>query len=92
MAGFAPAKVRHDLGLGQQLTVNLTLPVGGVAKTVQVTADSPLIAIKQSARTANDPRRGDQEAPKGRDFVADHPGARSEHGGQAGGEGSAGRS
>ena len=52
MSGFAPAKVQNiDLVLGQQLSVNLTLSPGAMAETVQVVAESPLIAITQSARS-----------------------------------------
>ena len=59
-----------DLRLGQQLNINLTLQPGGVAETVQVVAESPLIAITQSARSTS--IRGDEidKMPKGRDFVS----------------------
>jgi hypothetical protein len=70
LSGFAPAKVQNiDLRLGQQLNINLTLQPGGVAETVQVVAESPLIAITQSARATS--IRGDEidKMPKGRDFV-----------------------
>ncbi len=84
LSGFAPAKVQNvDLRLGQQLNIPLTLSPGAMTETVQVVAESPLIAITQSARSTS--IRGDEidKMPKGRDFViARHPGLRREHGGQ----------
>ena len=70
LSGFAPAKVQNiDLRLGQQLNIPLTLSPGGLTETVQVVAESPLIAITQSARSTS--IRGDEidKMPKGRDFV-----------------------
>ena len=80
--GFKPANVmRIDLRLGRQLTIDLVLQLAGPAETVVVTADSPLIAITQSARTTN-LRADDIEAmPKGRDFTSlatQAPGANDE--------------
>ena len=71
LSGFAPAKVQNiDLRLGQQLNIPLTLSPGGLTETVQVVAESPLIAITQSARSTS--IRGDEidKMPKGRDFVS----------------------
>jgi hypothetical protein len=69
LSGFAPAKVQNiDLRLGQQLNINLTLQPGGVAETVQVVAESPLIAITQSARATNLRDADIEKMPKGRDF------------------------
>ena len=39
-----------DLRLGQILTVDFALSVGGTAESVQVTAESPILDTKQSAR------------------------------------------
>jgi hypothetical protein len=70
LSGFAPAKVQNiDLRLGQQLNINLTLQPGGVAETVQVVAESPLIAITQSARSTSIREQDIEKMPKGRDFV-----------------------
>ncbi len=71
LSGFAPAKVQNiDLRLGQQLNIPLTLSPGGVAETVQVVAESPLIAITQSARSTSIREEEIQKMPKGRDFVS----------------------
>jgi outer membrane receptor protein involved in Fe transport len=70
LSGFAPAKVQNiDLRLGQQLNIPLTLSPGGVAETVQVVAESPLIAITQSARSTSIREEEIEKMPKGRDFV-----------------------
>ena len=84
LSGFAPAKVQNiDLRLGQQLNINLTLQPGGVAETVQVVAESPLIAITQSARSTSIRADEIDKMPKGRDFVTLVTQASgSEHGGQ----------
>ncbi len=82
LQGFTTAKSAPvDLRLGQLLTVELALAVGGVAETVSVTAESPLIDTKQNARQSN--IRDEQIAllPHGRDFtslVTQAPGANSE--------------
>jgi hypothetical protein len=82
LSGFAPSKVQNiDLRLGQQLNINLTLQPGGVAETVQVVAESPLIAITQSARATNLRDEDITKMPKGRDFtslVTQAPGANYE--------------
>jgi hypothetical protein len=82
LSGFAPAKVQNiDLRLGQQLNINLTLSPGGLAETVQVVAESPLIAITQSARSTSIRDEAIEKMPKGRDFsslVAQAPGANIE--------------
>jgi hypothetical protein len=82
LSGFAPSKVQNiDLRLGQQLNINLTLQPGGVAETVQVVAESPLIAITQSARTTSLRGEDIEKMPKGRDFttlVTQAPGANNE--------------
>jgi hypothetical protein len=54
LQGFQPYKVSGiRLELGQVLTVNPTLQVEGLAETVQVTAEAPLIDVKQTAVTAS---------------------------------------
>ena len=70
LSGFAPAKVQNiDLRLGQQLNIPLTLSPGGLTETVQVVAESPLIAITQSARSTSIRAEEIDKMPKGRDFV-----------------------
>jgi hypothetical protein len=82
LSGFSPAKAENiTLVLGQILTVNLTLKVGGMAETVQVTAEAPLIDVKQSARSTNLRDESIDKMPKGRDFtslVTQAPGANQE--------------
>jgi hypothetical protein len=82
LQGFTPAMAQAvDLRLGQVLTVDLALAVGGVQEQVSVTAESPIIDTKQAARTTN--IRDEQIAmlPHGRDFtslVTQAPGANQE--------------
>lgn len=47
--GFAPKKTAANLALGQLLKVEFSLSVAGVAETVQVTGEAPLIDTKQNA-------------------------------------------
>jgi hypothetical protein len=82
LQGFTPAMAQAvDLRLGQMLTVDLALAVGGVQEQVSVTAESPIIDTKQTARQTN--IRDEQIAliPHGRDFtslVTQAPGANLE--------------
>ncbi|MFB3854051.1 MAG: carboxypeptidase regulatory-like domain-containing protein [Vicinamibacterales bacterium] len=82
LQGFTEARVSEvTLLLGQILTVPLTLQVAGVAETVQVTAESPLIDVKQNATFATVTLETIDRIPKGRDFtgvIAAAPGANSE--------------
>jgi len=69
------------LALGQIKKVDLALSVAGLTESVQVTAESPLVDVKQSARATS--IRGEQIdlLPKGRDFttlVTQAPGANNE--------------
>ena len=52
------------------LKIDLTLAVGGVSETVKVTAESPLIDVKQNAAGANVQSEIIERIPKGRDFAA----------------------
>lgn len=82
LSGFAPAKAeRVELLLGQIKTVDLTLGVATVAETVQVTAESPLVDVRQSARAVSIRDEQVELLPKGRDFttiVTQAPGANQE--------------
>ena len=82
LQGFTPAKTpATDLRLGQILTIDLALAVGGVTETVSVTAESPIIDTKQSARNTNITSETFEKLPKGRDFstvVTQAPGANLE--------------
>jgi hypothetical protein len=83
LQGFTPAKVENTvLSLGQLLTVNETLALGGVTETVQVTGESPLIDVKQNATFATVTKDVIDRIPKGRDFtsvISMVPGANSEN-------------
>jgi len=69
LQGFTTAKVDNTvLALGQLLTINLTLAVGGVTESVQVTGESPLIDTKQSASFTTVSEAVIERIPKGRDF------------------------
>ena len=82
LASFAPKKLGDVVvGLGQIKKVDFQLGLANVAETVQVTAESPLVDVKQNARQVN--IRGEQIdlLPKGRDFttlVTQAPGANME--------------
>ena len=54
--------------LGKLLTIDLTLTVGGVSETVQVTGEAPLIDVKQNAGFATIQKDTIDRIPKGRDF------------------------
>jgi hypothetical protein len=82
LAGFRPAEVKGiTVGLGQVRQVEFTLALAGLAETVQVTSESPIVDVRQSTRQTN--IRAEQVAllPKGRDFltlVTQAPGANQE--------------
>jgi len=87
LQGFNPAKSSAALALGQTLSLALTLSVGGVTETVQVTGESPLIDVKQSASFSTIQTEVISKIPKGRDFtsvIMTAPGAQQEA--KAGGE------
>jgi hypothetical protein len=71
LQGFTSAKAQNiQLELGQVLKVDLTLTVSGVAESVQVQGDSPLIDVKQNAAGADVHAEVIERIPKGRDFTA----------------------
>ena len=80
--GFAPAAVPQVvIELGQVKKVDVTLSVGGVTESVQVSGEAPLVDTKQSGRASA--VRSDQidMLPRGRDFstlIAQTPGASNE--------------
>jgi hypothetical protein len=82
LAGFAPKKQGEVVvGLGQIKKVDLALGLQGVAESVQVTAESPLVDVRQSARQTNIRAEQVELLPHGRDFtslVTQAPGANSE--------------
>jgi hypothetical protein len=82
LQGFAPGKVENiDLRLGQVLQADLALSVGNMSETVQVTAESPILDTKQSARGTSIRSEQLELVPHGRDFstlVTQAPGANNE--------------
>lgn len=82
LQGFTPKKQGDvSVGLGQIKKVDLALSLQGVAESVQVTAESPLVDVRQSARQTNIAREQIALLPKGRDFstlVTQAPGANTE--------------
>ena len=82
LQGFSAKKQGNiDVGLGQVKKVDLALSLQGVSESVQVTAESPLVDVQQSARQTNIAREQIALLPKGRDFtslVTQAPGANSE--------------
>ena len=70
LAGFRPRRFEGvEILLGQTKQLDFTLAVGGVQEQADVTADSPLVDVKQSARAVS--LRQDQLAylPRGLDFT-----------------------
>jgi hypothetical protein len=82
LQGFNPAKSPDVLvQVGVLLKVDLALTVAGVAESIQVTAESPTIDVKQSTAATNLRADSIDRLPKGRDFtslVTMAPGANSE--------------
>ena len=82
LQGFQPGNVPDvRIGLGQIKKVDFPLSLQGVAETVQVTAESPLVDVRQSARQTNIRNEQVELLPKGRDFttlVTQAPGANQE--------------
>jgi hypothetical protein len=82
LAGFGPKTLDNvDVGLGQIKKVDFALAVAGVSETLQVTAESPLVDVKQSARATNIKAEQVELLPHGRDFttlVTQAPGANQE--------------
>jgi outer membrane receptor protein involved in Fe transport len=82
MPGFKKAAFENvDLLLGQVLQVNFALEVGGISEDVQVTAESPIIDVKQNAAGASIQKEIIDLIPKGRNYtdaVKSAPGANPE--------------
>ena len=69
------------VALGQIKKVDFNLPLSGVTETVEVTAVSPIIDVRQSARQTNIRAEQVELLPHGRDFttlVTQAPGANQE--------------
>jgi hypothetical protein len=71
LQGFNTAKSQPvRLALGQLKTIDMALTVGGVTENVVVTADTPLVDVKQSARATSIRNEQIDLLPKGRDFTS----------------------
>ena len=70
LSGFVGQTVEAvRVSLGQIKKVDFGLKIGGVTETVQVTAVSPLIDVRQTARQTNIRSEQVELLPKGRDFT-----------------------
>jgi hypothetical protein len=70
LQGFQPAKSADvRLELGQILKIDLTMAVGAVTETVQVSGESPLIDVKQNVAGANVQAEIIERIPKARNFT-----------------------
>ncbi len=82
LQGFVAREVVDvRVGLGQIKKVDFSLPLSGVTETVQVTAETPLVDVRQSARQTNIRAEQVELLPHGRDFttlVTQAPGANQE--------------
>ena len=82
LQGFQSRSVDDVIvSLGQIKKVDFALPVSGVTETVMVTADSPMIDVRQSSRATSIRAEQVELLPKGRDFtslVTQAPGANQE--------------
>jgi outer membrane receptor for ferrienterochelin and colicin len=81
LAGFNTAKSAANVGLGSIKKVDVALSISGVTETVQVSGESPLVDVKQSASFQNITGELVDKLPKGRDFtslVTIAPGANAE--------------
>jgi hypothetical protein len=82
LQGFNPRKVDEvHVYLGQIKKVDFSLSLSGVTETVTVTAESPMIDVRQSARSTSIRNEQVELLPHGRDFttlVTQAPGANQE--------------
>ena len=70
MQGFAPTRSSAVVALGKLLKVDLTLKIGTMTETVQVTGEAPLIDVKASAATAAVTKETIDLIPKGRGLLS----------------------
>jgi len=71
LAGFKAMKIPDVLvALGQVKTLDFSLAVAGVSETVNVTAVSPVIDVKQSTRATNIRNEQIELLPHNRDFTS----------------------
>ena len=70
LQGFSAVAAEAIVTLGKQLTIDLTMKVGGLSETVQVTAESPIIDVKANAVTATVDSELIALIPKGRGLLS----------------------
>jgi hypothetical protein len=71
LAGFKTSKFEKvQLALGQILRLDFAMPVASVSEEIQVTAESPIIDVKQNAATASIQAEVIDRIPKGRNFTS----------------------
>ncbi len=70
LSGFRDAKTSVNVSLGQAAAANLTLALGGVAETITVTAETPLVDVSSSATSTAITREQLDMIPSGRDFTS----------------------
>ena len=82
LSGFSPGRVENvTVSLGKLMTVNLSLKLGAMTETVEVTGEAPLIDVKQSSRATSIRDEALNQMPKGRDYtslVTQAPGVNTE--------------
>jgi hypothetical protein len=70
LQGFTTAKMPNvRLAIGQALRIDHALGVATLTESVQVTAESPMIDVKQNAATASITAETIDRIPKARDFT-----------------------
>lgn len=70
LSGFTPAKRENiELLAGQILKADLTMAVSGLAESVQVRAEAPIVDVKQNAVTATITKDVIDLLPVGRNFL-----------------------
>jgi hypothetical protein len=83
LSGFTDSKVSDVLvQLGSAKKVDFALTVAGVSESVKVTAEAPIVDVKQSAKGTNIRAEQVELVPHARDFtslVIQAPGANDEH-------------
>jgi hypothetical protein len=71
LAGFKPAKISDvEIKLGSIKKVDLGLQLAGVTEAVTVTAESPIVDVKQSGRSTNIRAEQVSLLPHNRDFLS----------------------
>ncbi len=70
LSGFNSSKVENvEINLGLHLKVDMALAISGVAETVQVTSESPIVDVKQNSVTATISKDIIALLPTGRNFL-----------------------